>query len=110
MKKEEEFFKNQDLLKKYSNKPFPRALKYIGKINKFEDFESWIKETNKALLNWIIDYLIILPFLFYFCLSAVDIFNTPYVLNGFLTAVGISLAWYLLISLIKDIRGVFKNG
>lgn len=111
MKKEEEFFKNQDLLKKYSNKPIPKALKYLGKINKTEEFEKWIKETNRSLLNWIIDYLIILPFLFFFCLSAVGFYKTtPNVLPRFLTAVGISLIWFLVIQLLKDIRGVIKNG
>ena len=107
MNKEEEFLKKDLLIKKYSGKLIPRFLKFIGKIKTLDNYEDWIKETNKLLLNWIIDYLIILPFLIFFCLSALGIISLP-PLRVALLAVGNSLAWYLLLSLIKDIKRCIK--
>ncbi len=110
MNKQEEFFKKQALIKKYSNKPFPKFLKYIGLIRELNEYDTWIKEQNKLMLRWIGTYLIVLPFFIYFCLSALNLQNTPNILTGILLAEGISIAWYLLLSLIKDIRGAIKNG
>ena len=109
MNKSEEFLKKDSLIKKYSNKPFPKLLKYIGLIKELDKYEDWIKEQNKVMLRWIGSYLIVLPFFVFFCLSALNLFYTPHVLKNFLTAEGISLSWYLLLSLIKDIRGAIKN-
>ena len=105
MDKEREFFKKDDLTKKYSNKPFPKFLKYIGKIKNINEYKDWLKETNKIILNWMLDYLVILPFVIFLCLSALG-FVQP--LPTIFLAEGISIAWYLLLSLIKDIRGVIK--
>jgi len=106
MNKEEEFLKKDLLIKKYSGKLIPRFLKFIGKIKTLDNYEDWIKETNKLLLNWIIDYLIILPFLVYFCLSALGISSPP--MKTSLLAEGSSLTWYLFLSLIKDIKRCIK--
>ncbi len=108
MDKQEEILKKDYLIKKYSNKPIPKFLKFIGKIREIDQYESWIKETTKALLNFFIDYLVILPFVIFFCLSAFG-FSTSLMLNFFL-AEGSSLFWFLLLSLIKDMRGAYKNG
>ncbi len=109
MNKSEEFLKKQDLIKKYSHKPFPNFLKYIGLIRELNEYDNWKKEQNKLMLNWIGTYLFVLPFFIYFCLTALNL-NTPSVLKDFLRAEGISISWYLLLSLIKDIRGAIKNG
>lgn len=108
MNKSEEFFKKDDLIKKYSNKPIPKFLKYIGNIKKLDEYEDWIKDQKVVILKWIGTYLVILPF--FICLAALTLKNTPNVLKEILKAEGISISWYLLLSLIKDIREAIKNG
>ena len=108
MNKAEEFLKKDSLIKKYSNKPFPKFLKFMGNIRTLDEYEDWIKDQTRAILKWIGAYLIILPCFILFCLSALK--NTPNVFENILLAEGISISWYLLLSLIKDIRGAIKNG
>ena len=108
MNKSEEFLKKDLLIKKYSHKLIPRFLKYIGNIKTFDEYKEWHKDQIVSILKWIGTYLIILPF--FFCLAALTFKNTPNVLKEILRAEGISITWYLLISLIKDIRGAIKNG
>ena len=110
MDKTEEFLKKDSLIKKYSNKPIPNFLKYIKIIKELDKYDAWKKETNIFILNWIISYLIILPFVLFLCLTAVSFFKTPPMLENFFRAEGISLGIYLLLSLIKQIRGAIKNG
>ncbi|HEC64118.1 MAG TPA: hypothetical protein ENI23_02355 [bacterium] len=101
--KPEEIAKNIELTEKYSGKPIPRFLKYIGKIREIKDYEDWKKETNKLLLNWAIDYLIILAFVIFLCLLALrTVIPLPPPRMIFL-AEGISILWYLVISLKKDL-------
>ncbi len=109
MDKSEEFFKKDSLIKKYSNKPFPKFLKFMGNIKTLDEYENWIKEQNKTMLKWIGSYLVVLPFFIFFCLSALNLKTTPNVLQIILLAEGISIAWYLLLSLIKDIRGAING-
>ena len=110
MDKSEEFLKKDILIKKYSHKPIPIFLKYIGNIKTFDEYEAWIKEQKVVILKWIGAYLFILPFFIFFCLTAWNFETTPFVLKYFFLAEGISISWYLLLSLIKDIRGAIKNG
>ncbi len=110
MDNSEEFLKKDSLIKKYSNKPFPKFLKYIGNIKTLDEYEAWIKEQNISMLKWIGTYLIVLPFFIFFCLSALNLNITSNMFRNFLLAEGISISWYLLLSLIKDIRGAIKNG
>ncbi len=110
MNKQEEMLKKADLIKKYSNKPIPKFLKFIGKIRELDQYEDYIKESKVAILNWVIQYLIILPFIFFLCLTAFSFKTTPYVLMNLFLAEGISILWYLFIALIKDMRGAIKNG
>ena len=110
MNKSEEFLKKEILIKKYSNKPIPKFLKYIELIKELHEYEVWKKEQNKVILKWIGTYLLILPFFIFICLTALKFKTTPNVLNNFFLAEGISVSWYLSISLIKDIRGAIKNG
>ena len=111
MNKSEEFLKKDFLLKKYSNKPIPMFLKFIGLIKEINEYEKWINEQTKLMLRWIGSYLFVLPFFIFICLTAIGLVkNTPNVLKNFFLAEGISLFWYLLISLIKDMRGAIKNG
>ena len=109
MNKSEEFLKKDSLIKKYSNKPFPKFLKYLGNIKTLDEYESWIKDQNIAMLKWIGTYLIVLPFFIYFCLSALNL-STFNVLTDFFRAIGISIGWYLWIQFLKDNRGAIKNG
>lgn len=106
MDNSEEFLKKDLLIKKYSKKPLPKFLKFIGNIKTLDEYEEWIKEQKIIFLKWIGTYLIVLPF---FCLTALS-FLTPPMFENFFLAEGISISWYLLISLIKDIRGAIKNG
>jgi len=108
MNKSDEFFKKDNLIKIYSNKPFPKFIKYLGWIKKFDEYEIWKTEYTKVIIKWIGTYLVVLPF--FICLAAWSIKTTPNVLKEFFLAEGISISWYLLISLIKDIRGAIKNG
>ena len=108
MNKSEEFLKKDSLIKKYSKKPLPRFLKYIGNIRTLDEYESWIKDQKVSILKWIGTYLIILPF--FFCLAALSLKNTPNVLKEFFRAIGYSIIWFLVISFLKDIRGAIKNG
>ncbi len=121
MDKSEEFFKKDSLIKKYSNKPFPKFLKFMGNIKTLDEYENWIKEQNKTMLKWIGSYLVVLPFFIsfclfaslsfvYFCLSALNLKTTPNVFEIILLAEGISILWYLRISYLKDKRGAIKNG
>lgn len=107
MNKSEEFLKKEALIKKYSHKPIPKLIKYFGWITKFDEYETWKTEQTKTILKWIGSYLIILPVFIFICLTALK--TTPNV-KEILRAEGISIAWYLLLSLIKDIRGAIKNG
>ena len=104
MDKSEEFLKKDLLIKKYSNKPFPKLLKYLEWIKELDDYEEWIKDQKRVMLKWIGTYLVVLPFFVFFCLTALNLKTTPNVLKIILLAEGISIAWYLLLSLIKDIR------
>lgn len=110
MDKSEEFLKKDILIKKYSNKLFPEFLKYIGNIKTLAEYEGWIKEQKITMLKWSGTYLVILPFFVFLCLSALNLNHLPDVLDKFFLAEGISITWYLLISLIKDMRGAIKNG
>ena len=103
MNKSEEFLKKDFLIKKYSNKLFPKFLKFIGLIREINEYETWIKEQNKLMLKWIGSYLIVLPFFIFFCLTALNFKTTPNVLNNFFLAEGISIAWYLVVHLKKDL-------
>lgn len=103
----EEFLKKDNLIKKYSNKPIPKFLKYMGNIKTLDEYENWIKEQKVIMLKWAGTYLIILPF--FLCLAALGLLKSP-IMKIFLGAEGISISWYLIISLIKDIRGAIKNG
>ena len=109
MNKSEEFLKKDSLIKKYSNKPLPTFLKFIGNIKSLDEYEDWKKEQKVVILKWIGSYLIILPFFIFLCLSALNL-TTPNVLKYFLRAEGISIAWYLWINFLKDNRGAIKNG
>ena len=109
MENTEEFFKKDLLIKKYSNKPLPKFLKFLGNIKTLDEYESWIKDQKIIFLKWIGTYLIVLPFFFFLCLSALGFLSTP-MFKTFFLAEGISITWYLVISLIKDIRGAIKNG
>lgn len=108
----EEIAKKYDLLKKYSSKPIPKLLKYIGKLDKIEKYDDFKKLVRVSVLTWILDYLIILPFIFFLCLSALSygFSKQTHPLSVFLIAEGISIFWFLFINLIKDIKGVIKNG
>lgn len=99
METPEELMKSIQKTNKYAPKLIPRFLKYIGKINEIKDYEDWRKEIFVSLINFIIDYIIILPFLFFICLSAIVHPN----INNFFLAEGISISWYLLINLKKDL-------
>ena len=111
MNKQEEMLKKADLIKKYSNKPIPKFLKFIGKIRELDQYEDYTKESKVAILNWVIQYIIIIPFIFFLCLTALTFKTTPnMILKDFFWAEGISILWYLFISLIKDMRGAIKNG
>ena len=106
MNKSEEFLKKDLLIKKYSGKPLPKFLKFIGNIRTIDEYEDWIKDQKVIILKWIGTYLVILPF---FCLTAMSLFSTPPMFTNFFLAEGISITWYLLISLIKDIRGAING-
>lgn len=105
MDNDEETIKKFDLISKYSGKPIPKFLKFIGKINELDEFEDWVKETKIALLNWFITYLLILPFIIFFCLSAIGISISiiPAVPKSLFLAEGISLFWYLILEFKKDL-------
>ena len=88
---------------KYSNKLFPRFLKYIGYIKESSEYETWIKETNTAVLRWIVEYLIVTPFIVFFCLQLTGLFlNHPNV-RIILLAEVISIAWFLIIKFKQDL-------
>ena len=106
MDKSEEFLKKDLLIKKYSNKPIPKFLKFLGKIKELDGYEGWLKAQEVVILKWIGGYLIILPFFVFFCLSALGISSPP--MKTILLAEGSSLAWYLLLSLIKDIKEAIR--
>lgn len=110
MDKQEEILKKADLIKKYSNKPIPTFLKYIGKIRELDQYEDYTKESKVAILNWVLNYIVILPFVLFLCLTAISFKQPQMFLKNFLLAEGISIFWYLFISLIKDMRGAIKNG
>ena len=109
MNKEEEFLKRDNLIKKYSNKPIPKFLKYLRLIKELDGYEDWKKEQTIVILKWIGFYLISLPFFVFLCLTALKFSETTHLIILF-RAEGISICWYLLLSLIKDIRGAIKNG
>ncbi len=113
MNKQEEFLKKDILIKKYSNKPLVKFLKYIGLIREINEYETWIKEQTKLMLRWIGTYLFVLPFFIFICLSALRnffLFLPPPTMRSFIGAVGISIIWYLWIQFLKDNRGAIKNG
>lgn len=100
--KPEEINKQIELTKKYSGKTIPKLLKYLGKLNKVSEYEDWKKETNKVILNWIIDYLIIFAFVVFLCLTALNPFKSPPMfLRDFFLAEGISIACYIILTFKK---------
>jgi len=94
-----------DKTHKNSGKLIPRFLKFINKIDSVAEYDTWIKETNITLFDWFFEYLIIKSFLIFFCLSA--LFPPPTILIGFLKAEGISILWFLITELKKDL---FRKG
>jgi len=100
--KPEEINKKIELTKKNSGKTIPKLLKYLGKLNEVSEFETWKKETNILVLNWIIDYLIIFAFVVFLCLTALNPFKSPLLyLKDFFLAEGISIATYIILTLKK---------
>ncbi len=81
MNKQEELLKKDSLIKKYSHKPIPKFLKYIGNIKSLDEYEDWLKAQKVVMLKWIGGYLIILPFFVFLCLSALGILPLP-ILRG----------------------------
>lgn len=84
----------------YSTKPIPNVLLFFKKIDKYSDYEDWLKEQKPLLLEFLIITLLFRPLVLYACLSAGMYFFgviTPNVSRIFL-AEGISLIWYLIFS------------
>ena len=120
MENTEEFLKKDSLIKKYSEKPLPKFLKFIGNIKELNEYEDWIKDQKVTILKWIGTYLVILPFFISFCLfvilpfinfclSALNLKTNPNVLEIILLAEGISVLWYLRISYLQDKRGAING-
>lgn len=90
----------------YSTKLIPKVLLFFKKIDKYSDYEDWLKEQKPLLLEFLIITLLFRPLVLFACLSAGMYFFEiifPVVSKIFL-AEGISLFWYLIISFKEEWR------
>lgn len=97
-----------DKITKYSTKILPKLLIYTKKIKSASDYEDWLKQLNIHLFDWFLETFIIRAFLIFICLLvavAISTFRPPLLLQ-FIVAEGISLLWFLLIILKKDLSDI----
>jgi len=100
----EEFIEKQKKVRKNSGKVLPKLLKFFNKIDKPEDFDAYLKDIIFIpFMEWFLQVILIRPFLLYICLTAFGNFFYPPPLVKIAIAVGISFAWYLLVSLKQDL-------
>lgn len=93
-----------------SKKPISIFLKYLDKIEHLHQSEEYIREFIKVpFIEFIIQVLILRPILILICLFALGFLPPPNV-SYIPLAEGISILWYLFISLISEISGGIKNG
>ncbi len=97
----EEIKENADKTHENSRKILSKFLKYLGKIEYHKDYNYYIHNLNISIIEWIIERLIINPFLILICLSA--ILNNLPLSNLILLAEGISILWFLIIEFKKDL-------
>lgn len=88
---------------KNSSKTLPKVLKSLGKIESVGDYDEWKQVVKYKILEWAIDTQIRAFIIFFalICLSA-----TPHIKITTLLlpiAEGISLTWFLLIELKRDL-------
>jgi len=85
-------------------KTIPKLLKWLGKINKVDQYDLYKKNILTSITVWFIEVCIIRAFVFSlaitFCLSAVTVPPTQIVI---LAAEGFSLSWFLLVELKRDL-------
>jgi len=103
----EEFLKNLKKTSRNDGKTLPKLLKWLGKIDKVAQYDDYKKNVLSSILEWfflvfIIRSLVIGISLF-FCLSAVTFATPPTIIRYFYAAEGISLSWFLLIELKRDL-------
>ncbi len=94
-----------DKITKYSTSIIPKLLVYTKKIKSASDYENWIKQLNIQLFDWFFETFIVRAFLiFIVLLVAVTISQTRLpLLAQFIAAEGISLLWFLIVILKKDL-------
>lgn len=88
---------------KKPNKLFLRLLKYLGKLESGMQYEDYVRKQIKIpLIEWIIQTIILRALLIFLCLSAIGLFLPP-PLKVLLIAEGLSIIWYLLVELKRDL-------
>ena len=110
--KGEDIKKNSDLIDKYSKNIVVKLLIYLGKLKSASQFEDYLKQLNKILADWFFETFIVRAFLIFICLlvaGATLSYTTP-IIEKFIAAEGISIVWFLIIELKKDLFEVKKNG
>lgn len=106
-KNSEEFLKNLKKTSKYDNKLGVKYLKYTKKIKKADEYEDYVKDVVKIpLLDWIVQVLLIRPFVIFLSLflvlSALGYSKPPP--TYILLAIGLSILWYLFIEFIQELK------
>ena len=99
--KEQEFLDKLRKKSKYSDKKLPKLLKYLKLIKDSSEYEVYLKDYIKIpLVKWVLQVLVVRPTVLtvaLFCLSAKTTTQT------IILAEGISLSWYLLVELKKEL-------
>jgi len=102
----DKFIKNANKLRKNSNKLFPRFLVFLKKIRSVSEFDDYFKNKIEIpIIDWFIEYFIIKSFLIFICLSAfgINFIRFPSFPNSLFLAEGISIFWFLLTELKKEL-------
>lgn len=91
-----------------ATKTLPKLFKYLDLIKSVADYQDYTKKNIKLpLINWSVEYLIIKPFLLFIILLSAALFLeqiTPQrLLSMTYVAEGLSLSWYLLTELKRDL-------
>jgi len=98
------FLKKLRKLKKNDAKILPKALKYLGKLKTVADYDDYKKSIYVSLIDFGIEYILIKPFVIFFCISCLSanlgILSTP---NNLVLAEGISFLWFLLIEFKREL-------
>ena len=89
--------------KKYQAKPLPKLFKYLGKIKEVHQYDDYVKHVFAIpAIEWFIEWIIRAALIF-LCLALLGITTFSRSPRDFVIALGLSQAWFMIVSLKRDL-------